>query len=657
VGTHRVAGRNLAKKLATGCGGYIDEETQVGLLVSIDNGGTLTDVCATDGARTVHAKTLTTPHDLTECFVKCLEGLSEKLYGEADLPRLVAATDYIRYSTTQGTNAVVQRKGPRLGWIVDDAALVERVAAAAPEMHETFVGDRARVVRADGDEAAYRKALIRATAELVSAGANRIVIGFAGDHPVDAEKAAKRILYRAFPRHLLGAVPMLFATELSRLGTDVQRIWAALLNSFLHPAMEGFLYNAENKLREHRARKPLLIFANDGNSTRVAKTIAIKTYSSGPQGGVVGGEVLLAHYGCRSAVSIDIGGTTTDVALFRDGRAEVRPNGSIEGAPVPIALADLKSIGAGGGSIIRVVEGRIMVGPESVGSAPGPACFGRGGTEATITDALLLQGILDPESYFGGRLKLDRDRAEAAVMRNVAEPLGLSLGDALDAMSVAYHGKVADALPAKGDNVELLMAFGGAGPMSACGVAELAGIDEILVPRYAAVFCAYGITFSDIQHSYVERVAGSGEAALTRVREALDEQARRGMLAEGFPIESCARDYYLLERDGDAYRRSALNGASSVNGAESWVELRATKQIDKIALPAGATEEKRQAEPDGERKGRQNLPLYRLESLQPGDWADGPCLVEEAFFTAHVRSGWRFNVSPAGDVFMRRQTQ
>lgn len=242
-------------------------------------------------------------------------------------------------------------------------------------------------------------------------------------------------------------------------------------------------------------------------------------------------------------------------------------------------------------------------------------------------------------------------------MRNVAEPLGLSLGDALDAMSVAYHGKVADALPAKGDNVELLMAFGGAGPMSACGVAELAGIDEILVPRYAAVFCAYGITFSDIQHSYVERVAGSGEAALTRVREALDEQARRGMLAEGFPIESCARDYYLLERDGDAYRRSALNGASSVNGAESWVELRATKQIDKIALPAGATEEKRQAEPDGERKGRQNLPLYRLESLQPGDWADGPCLVEEAFFTAHVRSGWRFNVSPAGDVFMRRQTQ
>ncbi|MCK5771180.1 hydantoinase/oxoprolinase family protein [Algiphilus sp.] len=629
----------------------------MGLLVSIDNGGTLTDVCATDGARTVHAKTLTTPHDLTECFVKCLESLSEKLYGEVDLPRLVTAADYIRYSTTQGTNAVVQRKGPSLGWIVDDAALIERVASAAPELHETFIGDRARVVPVDSDEAAYRSALIRATAELVSAGANRIVIGFAGDHPADAEKAAKRILYRAFPRHLLGAVPMLFATELSKLGTDVQRIWAALLNSFLHPAMEGFLYNAENKLREHRARKPLLIFANDGNSTRVAKTIAIKTYSSGPQGGVVGGEVLLGHYGRSSAVSIDIGGTTTDVALFKQGRAEVQPSGEIAGAPVPIPLAEMKSIGAGGGSIIRAVEGRIAVGPESVGSAPGPACFGRGGTEATITDALLLQGILDPESYFGGRLKLDRDRAEAAVMRNVAEPLGLSLDEALDAMSDAYHRKVADALPTGGDTVELLMAFGGAGPMSACGVAELAGIDEILVPRYAAVFCAYGITFSDIQHSYVGRVGGGSEADLAQVREALDEQARRGMLAEGFPIESCTRDYHLLERDGDAYHRSELNGATAVNGAESWVELRATRQIDKIALPAGATEETRQAEPDGVRKGRQTLPLYRLESLQPGDWADGPCLVEEAFFTAHVRPGWRFVVSPAGDAFMRRQTR
>lgn len=625
----------------------------MGLLVSIDNGGTLTDVCATDGIQTIHAKTLTTPHDLTECFVKCLEGLSERMYGEADLPRLVSSVDYIRYSTTQGTNAIVQRKGPRLGWLVDDAALVDRVAAAAPELFDTFIGDRVQVV-SQIDEA-HRAQLIQAKATLASAGANRIVVGFGGEAQARGkERAAKRLLYRAFPRHLLGAVPMLFSTELSRLGSTERRIWAALLNSFLHPAMEAFLYNAENRLRENRARRPLLIFANDGNSTRVAKTIAIKTYSSGPQGGIVGGEVLLSHYGRGSAVSIDIGGTTTDLALFREARAAVRPSGDIEGAPVPIPLTEIRSVGAGGGSVIRAANGTITVGPDSVGSAPGPACFARGGTEATITDAFLLLGVLDPTSYFGGKLPLDRERAERAITNHVAGPLELSLDDAVDAMMHAYHRKVAESLPRDGDKpVELLMAFGGAGPMSACGIAELAGIDEILVPRYAAVFCAYGITFSDIQHSYVEPI-GSNGAGVDATLERLREQARRGMLAEGFAIDGCELDARVLQRDGDDYRSSPLNGAEPPGGDDAWLELRARRAIDKIRLPGNAVRQTRRAEPDGVRAGRADLPLYRLESLQPGDWGDGPCIVEEAFFTTHVREGWRFVISEAGDIFLRR---
>jgi len=357
----------------------------VGLLVSIDNGGTLTDVCATDGVSTIHAKTLTTPHDLTECFVKCLEALSEKIVGEVDLPKLVGMIDYIRYSTTQGTNAIVQRKGPRIGLLTDDDATTSDAMNAAPALFEAFIGDRIRVLSSGavtGDENAE---LVMAVSKLVSAGASRIVIAFSGAEAAAREKAAKRILYRAFPRHLLGAVPLLFSTELTRIGTLEQRVWTSIVNAFLHPAMETFLYNAENRLREHRARKPLLIFRNDGNSTRVAKTVAIKTYSSGPQGGVVGGEVLLKHYGIPNAVSIDIGGTTTDIAMFDDAAVAVAQSGHIEGAPVSIPLAAIESIGAGGGSIIRAEGGKILVGPESVGSAPGPACFARGGTKATMT--------------------------------------------------------------------------------------------------------------------------------------------------------------------------------------------------------------------------------------------------------------------------------
>ena len=133
----------------------------MGLLVSIDNGGTLTDVCATDGVSTIHAKTLTTPHDLTECFVKCLEALAEKVDGEADLPKLVGAIDYIRYSTTQGTNAIVQRKGPRIGLLTDDDSLVSETMNAAPSLFEAFVGDRIRVLSgaAAGDAGRVRKRL------------------------------------------------------------------------------------------------------------------------------------------------------------------------------------------------------------------------------------------------------------------------------------------------------------------------------------------------------------------------------------------------------------------------------------------------------------------------------------------------------------------
>ncbi|NYZ16119.1 hydantoinase/oxoprolinase family protein [Azospirillum sp. RWY-5-1] len=629
----------------------------MGFLVSIDNGGTLTDVCATDGAGTIHVKTITTPHDLTECFIKGLEALSERVFGEADLGRMIAGIDHIRYSTTQGTNAIVQRKGPRIGLLTDSAALAEAAANAAPALFEAFVGGRVAVVPGAGTAGSDPQDLVMAVSGLVSAGTNRVVVALSGAQAEALEQAAMRALYRAFPRHLLGAVPLLFSTRLSRIGSEERRLWAALVNAFLHPAMERFLYNAENSLRDHRARKPLLIFGNDGTSTRVAKTVAIKTYSSGPQGGVVGAEVLAAHYGIRDAVTMDIGGTTTDIAVLLDGRVAVDEAGAIEGAPVPIPLARILSIGAGGGSIIRVVDGAITVGPESVGAAPGPACFGRGGTHATITDALLVQGVLDPAAYFGGRLTLDVERAERAVRTAVAEPLGLTLEEAVTAMVDAYDARIAAALRTEGGGDGdgcVLMAFGGAGPMSACGVAEKAGLSRVLIPRFAAVFSAFGISFSDIRHTHLEPLAEAG-GGLEPARAELLEQARRGMLAEGFALDACRLDWSVLTPDDGGHRSAPLDeAAADAPGAGRWLALSVVRPIDRIALgPAEVTEGTR-AEPSGERRGSETLPLYRLENLAPGEHGAGPCLVEEAFFTTRVKAGWRFTVSGNGDLFLTR---
>jgi N-methylhydantoinase A/oxoprolinase/acetone carboxylase beta subunit len=622
------------------------------LLVTIDNGGTLTDLCASDGGNSVHTKTLTTPHDLAECFTAGLQALADQLYGEPDLARLVSSIEHLRYSTTQGTNALVQRRGPQLGWLADDPLTVAAVREAAPGLFELVVGERLRVV-ADPHAEASAPALVRAAAELVSAGASRVVVGFAGETPALAERVARRVLYRAFPRHLLGAVPLLFASELGAFGAVTRRVWAALVNAFLHPAMEQFLYNADNRLRAHRARRPLLVFRNDGDSTRVARTVALRTWSSGPQGGVVGAEALLAHYGIARAVSMDIGGTTTDIAPFEDGRARVRELCEIEGAPMPFPLAEVHSIGAGGGSVVRVREGRVHIGPDSVGSAPGPACFGRGGSQATLTDALLLEGVLDARAFFGGRLVLDAARAARAMDEQVAVPLGCGRDAAIDALQHAYHAHIARALPA---DAGLLLAFGGAGPMSACGVAEAAGIDEVLVPRQAAVFCAWGIGFSGIRHTWLEPVAEATAQALAQARVRLLEHARRGMLAEGFALAGCTLGWQLLQphEAGCARRPCAPGEETPAWTGAAWLELEVLHPIPSPLLGGSAVRERRRALPEGLRPGRAALPLYRFEALAAGDWGEGPCLVEEAYFTTHVRPGWRFVLSDNADLFLRR---
>ncbi|MEM9123808.1 MAG: hydantoinase/oxoprolinase N-terminal domain-containing protein, partial [Pseudomonadota bacterium] len=242
------------------------------LLVSIDNGGTLTDVCAVRDGEVFFGKTLTTPHDLSQCFVDALSVLATQLYGEADLQRLAGEVEHIRYSTTQGTNALVQRKGPRLGVVVDaqEAAKALTSGGASDALLADLVADRIAVIDFSAEDKDLEAAIVAVVNDLTAQGANRLVVSFGGDDFSEKEQRFRRFVYKRYPRHLLGAVPLVFAGHLSKAESQTQRTWAAILNSFLHPAMEHFLYNAENHLRDLKARNPLLIYRNDGGSTRVA---------------------------------------------------------------------------------------------------------------------------------------------------------------------------------------------------------------------------------------------------------------------------------------------------------------------------------------------------------------------------------------------------
>ncbi|MFT3791850.1 MAG: hydantoinase/oxoprolinase family protein [Rudaea sp.] len=633
------------------------------MLINIDNGGTLTDICVIDGVRVHRTKTVTTPYDLSKCLFEGLKKASRELYGAEDLQRLLLATDYIRYSTTQGTNALVERKGPQLGLIHGGTLKPADLqgGAHAKSLFAGLVGDRhARLDLALGD-AEFEQAATRAVTRLASGGANRIVVAIGGPGRIDVERRIRTILLNKFPQHLLGAVPLLYTHEVVEDADDARRTWTALFNAFLHPAMERFLYNAEHRLREHKTRNPLLIFRNDGHSARIAKTIAVKTYSSGPRGGAEGTKALAKHYRFPHLVMFDVGGTTTDIGEVRNNEVRAHRYGKVENVETSFALCDVQSHGVGGSSIIRAEGKKIRVGPESVGSAPGPACFGFGGKEATITDAFLIQGLLDPASYFGGELKIDAARARAAIEERVARPLGLSVTDAAQAMEKAWVDKIAIALKGytKIDAKTTLTAFGGAGPFVACKVADAVGVGRVLIPGLAAVFSAFGIGFSDIGHEYALPLSGAGD--LAKARAHLAERAKNGMFAEGVDIKTCKLRWAVQGADGSEVPLGANDTKLPKGvGKDAILVLHAVKPIQHASMSgkfgAKATAAKSNAKRQLHIAGKPvDVPLYRVEEQKAGAGAAGPAVLEEAFFTARIDAGWRFEINEAGDILLSRE--
>ncbi len=648
--------------------------SSTGLLINIDNGGTLTDLCVIDGSRVHRTKTLTTPYDLSRCLFDGLKKASRELYGEEDLRRLLLATACIRYSTTQGTNALVERKGPRLGLITDAALTPESVRAhdGASPLYDALIGTRSAIIDPTLDEDALARAAVAAVNTLASAGANRIVISFSGNQAFGDEQGAalerrvQSLLLRKFPPHLLGAIPLLYSREVAQDRCDARRTWTALFNAFLHPAMERFLYAAEHRLREDKAQHPLLIFRNDGHSARVAKTTAVKTYSSGPRGGMEGARALAAHYGVRHLLSMDVGGTTTDIGVVENGVVRAAARGRIEGVESSLPLCDIHSAGVGGSSIIRVENDTILVGPESVGSAPGPACFGLGGTRATITDAFLVQGLLDPASFFGGELNIDIERARTAIEEHIATPLGLSVDEAALRMEAAWVRKVADSLSAYTAITPdtTLAAFGGGGPFVACKVAEAAGISRVLIPGLAPVFSAFGLGFSDIAHDYELALASNTDAALAEARAELLRRAQRGMYGEGIALEDCELRWILAIADNTGERGIALAGEhlpqGIAEGARVSVTLLAAKAIAQPTLGACAGAAPGvPAHASGTRRIAVNgsvaeVPLYRADLQAADATAQGPAVLEEPFYTCRVEARWRFAFGAGGDVLLTR---
>ncbi|WP_104749880.1 hydantoinase/oxoprolinase family protein [Helicobacter cynogastricus] len=629
-------------------------------LVNLDNGGTLTDICVVSGSEVTYTKTLTTPIDLSECFFKGITKASEEIYGKDGFTKLLHTTELIRYSSTQGTNALVERKGPKLGLITDDPHLQTKLTKTLhqQDLFGSLVGARLSLLEHVQDPRKMEEELVGAVNTLTNKGAERLIVAIKDK---EMEKAFKHAFLLQFPRHLLGSVPVLFSWEFTHDTSRVRRIWSALLNSFLHPTMERFLYSAEHRLKAHKVKNPLLIYRNDGASSRVAKSVALKTYSSGPRGGIEGTKALAKAYGFNHVLMVDVGGTTSDVGQVEAHKIKTARRGSVEGIQISFELSDVKSYGVGGGSILRVDnKGAITVGPDSVGAAPGPACFGFGGSEATMTDVNVALGIIDPETYLNGQQKLDKQRAIAAITEKIAKPLGVSLEKALFAMQDAYAECLAACLKGHVQKDTVLAAFGGGGPMSACLAARKAGIKRVIVPKLAAVFSAYGISFSDVAQTFERDITDLSKPEIQAIQEQMHEQAKRHMYQEGYNWSECKHEWKVIieNADGSEDHVTHLDDTAQIDKDQKRIlAYHVRYELSHPSLRASLPKHTSTARVHSSRevleeKGPHHNPVVVLLEQKTGAHTEGPAIVEGPFFTARVPEGWSLLVTDNGDLIL-----
>jgi N-methylhydantoinase A/oxoprolinase/acetone carboxylase beta subunit len=605
------------------------------ITIDIDTGGTFTDGVVSFNGASLPVKVLTTPHDLTIALRELVDAASDKLgIDQADLLRRVES---IRYSTTLGTNTVIERTGPHLGLLVTSTALDEvrkiPVGSLIGDIIDPFE-THVRGVTMTGNEDADAEPMLSAVEQLLDAGAERLVIVLP-DADGSAEAQAKRIVFREYPRHILGALPVLFSNEVAPDPKLVRRVSTALLNAYLHPQLEHFLYEAENVLRDRGLTRPLFVFGNDGTTNRVAKVIALKTHNSGPAGGVEAAAALARHYDLDRVATIDIGGTSTDVAFLEGAAIEQERRGRIEDAEVSLPMRRIDALGGGGGTIAEVRDGEFRLGPRSAGAAPGPACFGFGGVEATTTDANLVLGFFDPSQPFAGRITLDSDRARHAINERVAEPLGLSVEQAAHQVSGALEQRIGESLrrgiEARGGTPcdWTLLAYGGGGAVHGARIADHAGIHRVLVPGLSSVCSAFGIAFADVEHRY-ERLVPAEQDALTEVAELeLTERARIDMRGEGFSVE----DVEIV------CERNPVEGAIEVT-------LAARAPLPHITLEARERPSE-PPEPTGSRlvwwfaSGATDTPLYDATAVEERHARiHGPAIVAGEITTICVPPGW-----------------
>ncbi len=561
----------------------------MGYIVGIDIGGTFTDAVAVDTATgAVHtAKSRTTPADLADGVMEAL-GLLSAQAGRS-IAELLAETEKFAHGTTQTSNAVVEWSGARTGLLTTrgfaDEILMMRARGRVAGLG---LSDRRHFRTTEKPNQVVPKPLIVEVSERVDHHGRAVVplteeeaqrtVGALLERDVEAVAVsllwahvnpAHELLLERVLRERAPNVYVSLGHRLAAVPGEYERTATAAIDAYVGPTMRRYLSGLADQLRGSGLRRPLLVLQASGGVVQADATVPVNTIESGPAAGLVATRMLATAAGYPNVIATDVGGTTFKVGLLLEGQWSFARETIINQYTILLPAIDLVSIGAGGGSIAWVDESRLRVGPRSAGADPGPACYGWGGVEPTVTDADTVLGFLHPDRFLGGRLRLDLERARTAIHDRVARPLF----DGDTEHAAAGIRRVVDAQ--MGDLVRkvtiergydprtfVLMAYGGAGPLHAVDYARGIGVREIVVPTAATVYSAFGAAASDIHHSLVRSVPSAFPENIPQIRPSFDSMAAE------------ARE--LLARQGIEADRMVLG---------RWADMRYDRQLENVRVP------------------------------------------------------------------------
>jgi N-methylhydantoinase A len=706
--------------------------------VSVDIGGTFTDCFVVWNERYVEGKALTTHHNLALGFNESLADACKQLDVEA--PKLLSEVDSVRYATTLGTNALIERKGPRVGLLVTAGfkhtiplSRARGYGEGLPESEQMDIPNARRpvpivpipMIREVRERIDYRGQIfwqldeddVRARiGELVDRGAEALVVMFTNSVVNPAhELRVREIFLEEYPAHLLGAVPMLLSHQVAGRKGEYARGTSTIMDAFLHQTMYHGLGTLELNLRALGYNKPMLVNHNSGGMAQLNSTDALQTVHSGPVSGIAASEHLAGQAGLGNVVATDMGGTSFDIGIVVQGGLKYYDfNPVIDRWLVSIPMMHLVTLGAGGGSIARFerMYKTIEIGPRSAGSDPGPACYDRGGLEPTVTDADLLLGYLDPKNYANGRIPLNPRRSRQAIEDKLADDLDMEVIDICKLIK-----RTVDANMANGIAVELrtrgydpkdfnILAYGGNGPLHACGIANALGIGKILAPPFASTFSACGAGNVNQMHIHEmstwtvlfdpsTRSFFTDYDEFNRNVEELERRGREDLLRQGMAPDQIRyrleidmrygnqrvqtavvtqlsrltnqRDVLLLmdqfyERYGARFGQGSQSPEAGVRVNTlrvcSYVE-QPTVQFANLQLnghfiaPPPAIGE-RPCHFVG-RDGATSTALYDERALKAGTRIEGPAIVTTRATTYLVEPGWTFRAAAQGAVWFVRE--